>query len=112
MPLSFHSGSDEVNSLEPRTHHQPGKLQCCQRTKVNLLFPSKSSIFSRRLYPLCFQSSASHPQPTATTLVQSLTSAYYGEIKTPRFSQLATKFPQQPHFTRSKISTVQNPFRP
>ena len=60
VPLRCRRGV--VNQLQPRTRHQPENLGNCQRTIVFSLFLYLKSMKFLRLYHLCFQWSAAHPQ--------------------------------------------------
>jgi len=60
----------KVISLEPRTPHQPGKLQKLSKNEFVLLHPFLESIKTAQLYLLSVQSSAARSQGGEQKIVQ------------------------------------------
>ena len=60
----------KVTTLEPRTPHQPGKLQKLSKNEVVVLLLFSESIKLIELYVLWVQSSAGHPQAGELNSVQ------------------------------------------
>jgi hypothetical protein len=60
----------KVISLEPRTPHQPGKLQKLSKNEFVLLLPFLESIKTAQLYLLSVQSSAARSQGGEPKIVQ------------------------------------------
>jgi hypothetical protein len=61
----------KVTLLEPRTPHQPGKLQKLSKNEFVLLLLFLESMEMTRLYVLCQQASARRPQRGELNVVQS-----------------------------------------
>jgi hypothetical protein len=60
----------KVTTLEPRTPHQPGKLQKLSKNEFVLLLLFLESMEMTRLYVLCRQASAGRPQAGELNVVQ------------------------------------------
>ena len=69
-PSFDHLAMSKVTTLEPRTPHQPGKLQKLSKNEFVLLLSFLESIKMPEVYVLYQQASARHPQPGELNVVQ------------------------------------------